>query len=162
VIARQITKNWCARTEGIEPQSRKLERANKNSKILKQKIVSGWSIRSFHAFNHSLYVPWLFPFHHPELSSARRAGRNKVQFLMRRQHQMVAFAAPGYMIAKSTPVGNLTVFPLDRYIFVKSGHSLPPLGNAFYASLRLNPKKTSAMIEIPGRNIRCACPQEPR
>ena len=71
---------------------------------------------------------------------------------MRRQHQVVALAAPGHMVAESASVGSLTVFPLDRYIFVKSGHSLPPLGNAFYASLRVNPKKTSAMIEIPGRN----------
>jgi hypothetical protein len=88
--------------------------------------LSGWPIRSFHAFNHSLHVTWLFPFYHPELSSARGAGRNKVQFLMRRQHQVVALAAPGYMVAESASVGSLTVSPLDRYIFVKSGHSLPP------------------------------------
>jgi hypothetical protein len=63
---------------------------------------------------------------------------------MRRQHQMVAFAAPGYMIAKSAPVGGLALFPLDGYIFVKSGHALPP-GKAFYSRRRSNPKKTSAM-----------------
>jgi hypothetical protein len=60
---------------------------------------------------------------------------------MRRKHQMVTLAAPGHMIAKSPPVGGFALFPMDRYIFVKSGHSLSPFGNAFYASLRLNPKE---------------------
>ena len=120
-----MTKNWCARTESIEPQSRKLERST-SPKSPKQEIASGWSIWPFHAFNHSLYVPGLFPFHHPELSSARRTGRNKIQFFVRGQHQMVALAAPSYMVAKSAPVGGLALFPLDRYIFVESGHSLPP------------------------------------
>jgi hypothetical protein len=42
---------------------------------------------------------------------------------MRRQHQAVTLAAPGNMIAESTPVRDLAFFPLDRHIFIKLGHS---------------------------------------
>ena len=106
--------------------------------------MSGRPIRSFHAFNYSLHVPWFFPFYHPELSSARRAGRNKVQFLMRRQHQMVAFTAPGHMIAKPAPVGRFAFFPLDRDLFIESGHALPS-GKAFY-SRRLSNQKDLIVV----------------
>src|SRR5689334_10724818 len=98
--------------------------------------MSGWAIWSFHTLNYSLHISRFFSFYDPELPAASGAWWHKVQFLMRRQHQMVAFAAPGYMITKSAPVGGLALFPLDRYIFVKSGHfaeppkthSIPPCG----------------------------------
>jgi hypothetical protein len=89
--------------------------------------------RSFHALNHSFHVAWLFPFQHTKFSAARGAGRHKIQFFMRRQHQMVAFAAPGHMVAKSASVGHFAIFPLDRDVFIESGHSLLP-GKAFYSS----------------------------
>ena len=105
-----------------------------------EKLCSGWAIWSFHSLNYSLHISRLLPFYDPEFSATRGAWRHKVQFLMRRQHQMVAFAAPGYMIAQAPPVGGLTLSPLDRDIFVESGHSLSS-GNAFYASRRVEPQR---------------------
>lgn len=107
-------------------------------------VVSGRAIRSFHPLNYSLYVSRLFPFQHPELPATRRAGRDKVQFLMRRQHQMVAFTAPGHMVAKSTSVGRFPVFPLDRDIFIESGHSLPPEMHSMPAACRIKRKHEPA------------------
>ncbi len=88
-------------------------------------VVSGRAIWSFYPLNYSFHVPRLFPFQHAKLPAARGAGRHKVQFLMRRQHQMVAFAAPGHMIAKPAPVRRFSLFPLDWDVFIESGHSLP-------------------------------------
>jgi hypothetical protein len=66
---------------------------------------------------------------------------------MRRKHQMVTLAAPGYMIAQSAPVGGLALFPLDRYIFVESGHSLSS-GKAFYSSRSANQKETGTTFTV--------------
>jgi hypothetical protein len=105
------------------------------------KIVSGRAIRSFHPLNYSLYISWLFPFYDTELPATRGAGRHKVQFLMRRQHQVVALAAPGHMVAKPASIGCFALFPLDRNVFIESGHSLSPPEMAFYSSRRPNQKK---------------------
>jgi hypothetical protein len=98
---------------------------------------SGWPIRSFYPFNYPLNVPWLFPFHHPEFSSARRTGRDKVQFFMRRQHQVVALASPSNVIAKPASISRFTLVPLNRDVFIESSHALPS-GKAFYSSRSLN------------------------
>jgi hypothetical protein len=66
---------------------------------------------------------------------------------MRRQHQVVAFAAPSHMVAESSPVGGLAFFPLDRYIFVESGHSLSS-GKAFYSSRSANQKETGTTFTV--------------
>ncbi|MCU1221619.1 MAG: hypothetical protein JWN42_2816, partial [Candidatus Angelobacter sp.] len=86
----------------------------------------GWSVRSFRPLNHAFDVSWLLSFDDPELAAACWAGRYKIQLLMGRQHQMIAFTAPGNMVAEPAPIGSLTLFPLDRHIFVESGHSRPP------------------------------------
>ena len=80
------------------------------------------SIRSFHALNYSLHIPRLFPFYDPEFTATRRAGRDKVQFFVRRQHQVVALTAPGHVIAKPASIGSFALFPLDWDIFIESGH----------------------------------------
>jgi hypothetical protein len=59
---------------------------------------------------------------------------------MRRQHQMVAFAAPGNMIAKPASVCRFTLFPLDWDVFIESGHSLAS-ADAFYSTSLLGDLK---------------------
>jgi hypothetical protein len=122
-----------------------LERPKNDNQIPAKKNVSGWTIRSFHPLNYSLHVPWLFTFQHPEFSTTRGAGRDKVQFLMRRQHQMVAFAAPGHMVAESASIRRFALFPLDWDVFIESGHALPS-GNAFYSRRPANQKKQSKAL----------------
>jgi hypothetical protein len=84
--------------------------------------ISGRAIWFFYPLNYSFHVPWLFPFQDAKFPVACGAGRDKVQFLMRRQHQMVAFAAPCHMIAKSASVRRFPFFPLDWDVFIESGH----------------------------------------
>jgi hypothetical protein len=67
---------------------------------------------------------------------------------MRRQHEMVAFAAPSYMITKSAPVGCLALFPLDRYIFVESGHALPPGRHSIPGAQRIKKKPEYLCCEL--------------
>jgi len=114
-------------------------------------FISGFSrlpllcYRPFHSLDDFFDVPWLFTFEHPEFSATGRACGHKVEFLVRRKHQVVALAAPGHMIAKSPPVGGLALFPLDGYIFVKSGHSPNPR-NAFYSTVRRSPREPVIFI----------------
>jgi hypothetical protein len=52
---------------------------------------------------------------------------------MRRQHQVVTLAHPGYMIAKSAPIRFISLFPLDWYVFIEPGH-VALSGSEFYSS----------------------------
>jgi hypothetical protein len=113
------------------------ERSNNKPKIVKRRLCSGWPIRSFHPLNYSLYVARLFPFYHPEFSSTRRTRRDKVQFLMRRKHQMVAFTAPSHVIAEPASVGGFALSPLDRDVFIESRHRCPPGRHSIPAAHRI-------------------------
>ena len=123
----------CPHAKGRSRQEN-IEGQKVNEKMPTRERQLGSPIRSFYPLNHPFHVPRFFAFEDPELSATRRAGGDKVEFLMRRQHQVVTFAAPGNMIAESTPVRDLAFFPLDRHIFIKFGHSRTP-GKAFYSKL---------------------------
>ena len=123
MIAKSIRHIRVSEIEGSRQTKRNPDRSKKeNPESWRAEAVSRRPIWSFHPLNHSFHVAWLFAFQHSKLPAARGAGRHKIQFLMRRQHQMVAFAAPGHMIAESTSIRRFSVFPLDRDIFIESGH----------------------------------------
>jgi hypothetical protein len=56
---------------------------------------------------------------------------------MRRKHQMVAFAAPGHVIAESAPVGGFALSPLDGDVFIESRHRCPPERHSIPAAHRI-------------------------
>jgi hypothetical protein len=68
---------------------------------------------------------------------------------MRRQHQAVTLAAPGNMIAESTPVRDLAFFPLDRHILIEFGHSRNPRKGILFQAQQRTQKKPA---EHPGHN----------
>jgi hypothetical protein len=61
---------------------------------------------------------------------------------MRRQHQVVTFAAPCYMVAEPTPVGDLAFLPLDRHIFIEFRHSRNPRKGILFQAHPEIPKKS--------------------
>jgi hypothetical protein len=68
---------------------------------------------------------------------------------------MVAFAAPGNMVAKPASVGCFALFPLDRDIFIESGHSqLPPEMHSIPGMRGIKRKRQSAASKIVSNRIK--------
>jgi hypothetical protein len=66
---------------------------------------------------------------------------------MRSQHQVVTLAAPSNVIAKPASISHFTFFPLDRDVFIESGHALPS-GKAFYSRRSSNQRNEANAGEI--------------
>jgi hypothetical protein len=106
--------------------------------------------RPLHPLNHALHVPRLFAFEDSEFAAAGGASRYKIKLYMRSQHQMVTLAHPCHVITQCTAICFIAFFPLNRHIFIKSGHFAPHSTTLCFPQASYpKPVKTSSRDSAP-------------
>ena len=106
--------------------------------------------RPLHPLNHALHIPRLFAFEDSEFAAAGGASRYKIKLFMRSQHQMVTLAHPCHVITQCTAIRFIAFFPLNRHIFIKSGHFAPHSTTLCFSQASYpKPVKTSSRDSAP-------------